>query len=406
MLNSNEYRAQANIFRVHQNAVRPEPGPRDAAPPPLPRRSRRPDHLVHRTTPHRGHHRRGRRRENRRDPRRDRRAGRLPARHHLPRQPRRRRPRNPAPHRRRPRRRPQLLHLHRPRRRRPRRGTSRPATPPRPGHRREPPAPARTNGSDSYAHESRHGLRITLCGAPGRTTHPPATHAPGRPGRPGPTHRHALRHATDDRLRNRRLHRAPHHHRRPLRHPVHRRRRHRHPQRRPRLPPRDQQPRRPRPSTPSPPPTPPATPSSTKRPSAPRSPKPPPTNPSPPRRPPRHPADQTAPPTPRWGRFHFRRTRTINDANIRTVNDGSQPLSTSGRTASPGSTHPTRPRPGTERRPVAAARSTQTTRHATCWNETAPLPTGMPFCRSRPSPPAGPGVRPNPSEFPAHPGDR
>ena len=68
----------------------------------------------------------------------------------------------------------------------------------------------------------------------------------------------------------------------------------------------------------------PATPSSTRKPPGPRSPKPPPTNPSPPRRPQRHPADQTAPPTPRWGRFHFRRTRTINDANIRTVNDGPQ----------------------------------------------------------------------------------
>jgi transposase InsO family protein len=47
----------ASTLGVHQDAVRPEPGPRHAAPPPRARGSRRPDHLVHRPTRPRRHHR-------------------------------------------------------------------------------------------------------------------------------------------------------------------------------------------------------------------------------------------------------------------------------------------------------------------------------------------------------------
>src|SRR5664279_4944403 len=47
-------------------------------------------------------------------------------------------------------------------------------------------------------------------------------------------------------------------------------------------------------------------------------------NPSPPRRPQRHPADQTAPPAPPGGAVSHPGTRTVNDANIRTVSDGPQ----------------------------------------------------------------------------------
>ena len=83
-----EHRTTASTLRVHQNAVRAEPGTRHAAPPPRPRRSRRPDHLVRGPTRPRRDHRRGRRRQDRRDPRRDRRTGPLPARDHLPAEPR------------------------------------------------------------------------------------------------------------------------------------------------------------------------------------------------------------------------------------------------------------------------------------------------------------------------------
>jgi hypothetical protein len=94
-------------LRIHQDPVRPRPGTADAAPPRRPRRSRRPDLLVHqRTRPGCGH-RRSRRRQDRRDPRRPRRPRHQPAHHRLPRQPRRRRPR------------PLRLHRHRPRRRAP-----------------------------------------------------------------------------------------------------------------------------------------------------------------------------------------------------------------------------------------------------------------------------------------------
>ena len=44
-------------LRVHPHAVRPRPGPRHAAPPRRPQRSRRPPHLVHHRTRDRRHHR-------------------------------------------------------------------------------------------------------------------------------------------------------------------------------------------------------------------------------------------------------------------------------------------------------------------------------------------------------------
>ena len=44
-------RPAARLLRVHPHPVRPRPRPRDAAPPRLPRRSRRPDLLVHQRTP-------------------------------------------------------------------------------------------------------------------------------------------------------------------------------------------------------------------------------------------------------------------------------------------------------------------------------------------------------------------
>ena len=52
----------AGALRIHQDAVRAEPRPVDAAPPRRARRSRRPDRLVHRPARPRRDHRRGRRR--------------------------------------------------------------------------------------------------------------------------------------------------------------------------------------------------------------------------------------------------------------------------------------------------------------------------------------------------------
>ncbi|BBY56940.1 hypothetical protein MSAR_00760 [Mycolicibacterium sarraceniae] len=52
-----EYRTAATVLRLHPDALRPRSGPRDAAPPPRPQRSRRPDLLVCGPACDRGHHR-------------------------------------------------------------------------------------------------------------------------------------------------------------------------------------------------------------------------------------------------------------------------------------------------------------------------------------------------------------